>query len=111
MIKKILKEVRASGSTVTLDELSRKLQVEPSALAGMIDFLVQRGDLRLDEGTPSSVCNCAAGKKNAAGGYVGCSGGCHRPQCGGPAGCPFVVNLPRTYSLVVKPIKEDQKPG
>jgi len=69
-----------------LNDLGRKLGVEQSALEGMIDYWVRKGRLQDDEAVNAAICNSGA-----------CSSGV---SCPGPQGCPFVVKMPRTFSLV-----------
>ncbi len=45
MLWKVLQEVEAAQGPVTLDELSRRLDVDRSALEGMIRFWVRKGRL------------------------------------------------------------------
>ncbi len=46
MLSEILKEFRRTGGAKDLNELSRHLGVEQSALAGMLELLVRQGKLR-----------------------------------------------------------------
>ncbi|MCS6826264.1 MAG: FeoC-like transcriptional regulator [Caldilinea sp.] len=52
MLWKILQEVEAAQGPVTLDELSRRLDIDRSALEGMIQFWVRKG--RLIDDKPAS---------------------------------------------------------
>jgi hypothetical protein len=45
MLSQIVKEFKDSGGTIDLAELSRRLDVEPSALDGMLEVLVRQGKL------------------------------------------------------------------
>lgn len=88
MLKQVLQEIEAADGPVSIDELGRKLGLERSALTGMIDFWVRKGRLRLEHqpgGSASNICT---------------SGGC-RSTCAGPEVCPFVVKMPRTYTLTL----------
>ena len=78
MLGKILKEFRESGGAVNLNELSRRLGVDRSALDGMLETLVRQGKLR-------EVCAVA---EDCPGGR-----GCH---CGKNAG----TALGKSYELV-----------
>jgi hypothetical protein len=93
MLTKILDEIESAGSGLNLDELARRLEVEPSALEGMIDHLVRRGKLQDDDGAASAAESAAA--DGPACEESSC-GGC----CPGPDHCPFATKLPRTLSLV-----------
>jgi DNA-binding MarR family transcriptional regulator len=46
MLSQIIKELESAGGAIDLDELSRRLGVERSALDGMIETLVGKGRLR-----------------------------------------------------------------
>lgn len=90
MLQQVLTEIRASQGTIRLDELSRKLGVERGALEGMISFLVRKGHLR-DEEEHDEALLCEVGSICSSGG-----------SCPGPQECPFVMKMPRTYSLNIK---------
>ena len=84
MLQLILQEIESAGGTVNLADLSRKLDVEPSALEGMLEFWVRKGRLQ------SSSQSCSTN--------MVCGG-----SCGGTQGCPFVIQMPHTFSLVTDP--------
>jgi hypothetical protein len=88
MLKQVLTELENAGSALNLNELSRKLGIERSALEGMVAYLVQKGKLQDDE----KVQELALGL---------CSSGSCGGSCPGPQGCPFVARMPRTFSLPV----------
>jgi hypothetical protein len=83
----LLREIKMSGSTISLDELSRRLGIEASALEGMLEYCVRKGILRDSEedSSHSGGCTCDSG---------GCGSGCE-----GYEGCPFIAKMPRTYTL------------
>lgn len=84
MLKQVLAELENATQPLSLSELSQRLQIEPSALAGMLDFWVRKGRLQvLESGDETSIC-----PPDMCGG-----------SCGGPQDCPFTVNLPRSYAL------------
>ncbi|MBN1536349.1 MAG: hypothetical protein JW908_06420 [Anaerolineales bacterium] len=87
MISKILKEMENTAKPVSLRFLCRKLELEESALEGMMQLLVQKGVVR-----DSSRCMDELQKNHSI------------PQCGGctVSNCPIAQNLPKTYSLVNK---------
>ena len=82
MLQQVLHEIENANAPITLQTLSHRLAIEPSALQGMIDFWVRKGRLRDDD----AVDDCSM------------SGGCGG-SCGGATGCAFVVDTPRSYSL------------
>ena len=85
MLQLILQEIELAGGTVNLADLSRKLDIEPGALEGMLEFWVRKGRLRSShQGNQFCSTNLA------------CSG-----SCGGAQGCPFVIQMPHTFSLVM----------
>lgn len=84
MLQLILQEIESAGGTVNLADLSRKLDVEPGALEGMLEFWVRKGRLRSSR-QGGNFCSASAA----------CGG-----SCGGIQGCPFVIQMPHTFSLV-----------
>ena len=87
MLSQVLREIKESGSTISLDDLSRRLGIEASALEGMLDYCVRKGILRDSEEDSShgGGCNCDP---------VSCGSGCE-----GYEGCPFIARMPKTYML------------
>ena len=77
ILHQLLQELESTREPTTLGELARKLNVEPDALRGMVQFLVQKGRLDTDQivpclfesaaspqRVPDSTCfhaNCCAG--------------------------------------------------
>lgn len=92
MLRQVLHEVEAAEGPVSLNELSRKLGLEPGALEGMLDFWVRKGRLlagaRHEPAGESVTPACAAG---------GCGW-----SCPGPQSCPLVMKLPRTYAAAAR---------
>ncbi len=86
MLWKVLQEVEAAQGPVTLDELSRRLDVDRSALEGMIQFWVRKGRLVDDKAALDAtrfVCSA----------YY-CSKFCSMVHT-----CPHMVQTPRVFSL------------
>lgn len=83
MLKRILHEFESASGSMSVNELSRRMGIERSALEGMIDYLVRQGKLQDDN---ASAAACADS---------GCGG-----SCAGPEHCPFAADLPRTFSVV-----------
>lgn len=79
MLHQVLHEIAQARGPLSLNDLARRLEVEPGALEGMINFWVRKG--RISAG---SVEGCA-------------SGGCG--SCGEVAGCPFAGKAPRVFFL------------
>ncbi|MFC1976304.1 FeoC-like transcriptional regulator [Chloroflexota bacterium] len=86
-MQQVLQEIEAAQGSINLNDLARKLGIEQSALAGMIEFWIRKGRITTNEWALDSVC-----------------GECSGAACGGnypdPQGCPFVMKMPRTFSLV-----------
>lgn len=86
MLQQLLQEIKATPGPINSAELARRLGIEQSALAGMIDFWVRKGRLNVEAEeveSPTVVCSGAA-----------CAG-----SCPGPRSCPFVMQMPRRFSL------------
>jgi hypothetical protein len=94
MLREVLQELTHAQEPVNLNDLSRKLDIEPSALQGMIQFWVQKGRLR-DEVQASEAIfeSCSS-----------CEGACPGPQT-----CPLVMKMPQSYSVCSH--KKNQTPG
>lgn len=84
MLTKVIREIEAASGTLSLRELGARLGVEQSALAGMLEFWMQKGRLRLEGGTDGLGAACA--------------GACST-SCPGPAECALFVKLPKMYEL------------
>lgn len=87
MLWRVLQEFEAASAPLDLNELSRRLGIDRSALDGMIEFWVRKGRL-VDDATG------AAAATSACAGH-GCGG-----HCASAAHCPFTMTMPRTISLV-----------
>jgi hypothetical protein len=88
VLTQVLQELESAQGAVSLDDLSRKLGVERSALEGMIAFWVRKG--RLKEDYAALLTGACAGD--------GCESAC--PQA---PSCRWLTNLPRSFSLPTKP--------
>lgn len=80
MLNQVLHALQTADGPISLDELSRRLEIDRGALEGMIAFWVRKGKLR-DE----SVCGSRG---------PGCTCSSH------PGGCTFDRAAPRTISVV-----------
>ncbi len=83
MLTQVLREIQTTQGTLRLDELATRLDMQPSALKGMIDFWVSKGRLKLEDGQTGDV---------ACGSSCGAS-------CAAASACPFVAKMPVMYSL------------
>lgn len=81
MLREVLQALEGARGPVSLDELSRQLGVERSALEGMIAYWVRKGRLR------ESGATCS-----------GSAGGCSCSTSAAP--CPFSSAAPRTITLL-----------
>lgn len=84
VLARLLEELEAAQQPLTLQELSARLGVEPSALEGMLQTLMRMGKLRDDRAATMGACalRCA--------------------NCDRMSECALLARLPRTYSLVRK---------
>ncbi len=85
MLNQVLNEISSSKNGLNLNELSHKLDIDRSALNGMIEFWVQKGRLVNDDAIEENSCSPERG---------GCGA-----SCSGVDGCSFVMEMPKTYSL------------
>ena len=86
MLSQVIKEINKSRSSISLDDLSRRLEVEPSALVGMLEYCVRKGILQRTDGTAvEGECVHEAGNCGVV--------------CEGLDGCPFIVRMPNMYSM------------
>ncbi len=90
MLHAILHELQTASGPITLRQLSRKLSVQESALAGMIQFWVRKGYLVSEEGADGQAEIQVCGNQT-----------CLR-SCPGPARCPLVSKAPVSYQLFRK---------
>ncbi len=69
MLQEILTEIEAADHAISIPALAKKMQVEESALRGMINFLVRKGRLSPNQTEQPSlpvecdgfVCRCCPG--------------------------------------------------
>lgn len=83
MIKQILAEFDRADAPLDLDELSQRLNIQKSALQGMLATLVRQGKLKKDSETAGSDQSC---------GHLQCIG------CAASSNCPFIGKMPASYS-------------
>ena len=81
MLNQVLREIQSARGTIRLNELAARLNVEPSALEGMITFWVSKGGLN-PVSTEGDNTACA----------LPCAG-----SCPGAAQCPFVAKMPKMW--------------
>ncbi len=84
MLNQILQEIEGARGSITINELSRKLGVEPNVLEGMIQFWVQKGRLQSDDDQISDMnCTCGTGTSS----------------CAPVSDCVFIAKMPKSYSI------------
>jgi hypothetical protein len=81
MLNQVLRELRAIKGTVHLNELAARLNVEPSALEGMVGFWAGKGRMA-PVSIEGDIASCA----------TTCAG-----SCPGAAQCPFVAKMPKMW--------------
>ncbi len=81
MLKQVLNEMQAAQGTLRLSELAARLNVEPGALEGMLDFWASKGRMApvTIEGDFASCVSVCAG------------------SCPGATQCPFVAKMPKMW--------------
>lgn len=85
-------ELRAARGPIRSTELASRIGVSEPALDGMISVLTTKGVLTVPV-------------DHARGESVACSGVACGTTCVGLDECPFIANLPTTYSLVIEPAR------
>ncbi len=83
MLSEVLKSFKHTGGPLDLNELSRRLNIERSALEGMLELLIRQGKLK--KVSPGSA-ECA--------------------RCGSRSGCAYLQlgnSMGKVYELVEKP--------
>jgi hypothetical protein len=84
MLRELLRLIEAADGPMTVSELSRRLNVAPGVIEGMLEHWVRKGRLAVSGGAATACC--ATGD--------GCG------SCAGVGDCPFVARLPRSFTVV-----------
>jgi hypothetical protein len=96
VLRQVLQELEMAQGPISLEELSRRLDIDRDALRGMIEFWVRRGRLQNhDDAMAAALAACPTDS---------CSG-CRL----GPQDCSFATNMPRMYSLVRQQDERDEQ--
>lgn len=90
ILDQVLSELREARGPIRSTELAGRLDVSETALKGMISVLVAKGMLTGSE--PESIQEAAA-----------CSGVACGTSCVGLGKCPFIADVPTTFTLVIEP--------
>jgi hypothetical protein len=85
MFAKILAEFDRVNTPLSVEGLSRRLNIQKSALEGMLQTLVRYGKIKLSD--------TAGDQKDSCGSLI-CAG------CGAASRCPFAGKIPVTYTKV-----------
>jgi len=88
ILDRLLDELRAAKGPISSSELASRIDVSASALDGMLGVLITTGKL---EGSSSTTEE-----------FVACSGTACGATCVGLDKCPFIVDVPEVFSLVVE---------
>ncbi len=84
MLKKVITAIQQARGPVSVRELSQQLDTDANALSGMIEYLVQKGKLSVDDAFQADPHTDS-----------GCSCGCNINEID----CPYVAPMPTMYSL------------
>ncbi|NJK82203.1 MAG: hypothetical protein HC893_10485 [Chloroflexaceae bacterium] len=82
MLQQVLHEIEQAREPLSLNDLARRLEIDPGTLDGMLTFWVRKGRIVVRDGDEST---CTTGS--------GCG------SCASTVGCPFAGKAPRTFML------------
>lgn len=88
MLREVLQAIEAADGPITLNELSRRLDIDPGVLDGMLSHWSRRGRVTVDTRVGVACAGSPA------------SGGCSCGSGGSGVACPFVARLPRAYLIL-----------
>jgi hypothetical protein len=88
MLKAIIEAIKREKAPLSLEGLSERLDVDRSALEGMLDYLVQKGIISDLQGTYAPPAQ-------------GCQGFSCK-DCPASGKCPFIMQQPRSFTIVEK---------
>ncbi len=88
VLDQLVNELRAERGPVRSSDLAHRIGVSEPALDGMISVLTAKGVL-------------SASSDVTEGEAIACSGVACGATCVGLDACPFIANVPDTYTLVV----------
>ena len=98
ILDRLLEELHRVKGPIRSSELASRIGVSDSALHGMLGVLVAKGKL---EGSA----------EKAEEEFVACSGTACAASCVGLDECPFIVDVPEVFSLVIEaPKVEAERP-
>lgn len=85
MLREIIDILKTEKVSISVDILSHRLKVDKSALEGMLETLIKKDIIKMDNGWNVQSSGCQS---------FSCQG------CPAARGCPFTSKMPRTYTLV-----------
>ena len=88
VLDQLVDELRAERGPIRTSDLARRIGVSEPALEGMIGVLTAKGVL-------------SASSDSMQGETIACSGAACATTCVGLDACPFIANVPDTYTLIV----------
>lgn len=94
----LVDELRAAKGPIRSGDLATRIGVSEDSLDMMIDVLVSKGVL-------SGSATLSPDET------IACSGVACGTTCVGLDECPFIVNLPETYTLVIDPVVPLSEPS
>lgn len=94
MLNQVLLEIELARNGLNLSELSHKLDIDQSALDGMIQFWVQKGRLVDDDVEEGDSCSTIDS--------------CGR-SCTGKSTCAFAMKMPKTYSIANRKTQNNER--
>ena len=84
LLHQVLDEIEAANGPLTVNELGRRLDVDASALAPMIEFWVRKGRLRDEDTAVTEEAACATGACGTT--------------CAGANSCVYIARMPHSYT-------------
>ena len=88
VLDQLVDELRTERGPIRSSDLARRIGVSEPALDGMIDVLTAKGVLNESPGVTDGEA-------------ITCSGVACGTSCVGLDACPFIADVPSTYTLVV----------
>ena len=98
VLDRLVDELRAARGPIRSGDLANRIGVSEDSLDMMIDVLVSKGVL-------SGSATLSPDET------IACSGVACGTTCVGLDECPFIVNLPETYTLVIDPVVPLSEPS
>ena len=83
MLRQVLEAIEETDGAVSVQTLSRRLALDPGVVAGLVEFWVRKGRLRV-VADPLPLAGCPGS---------GCGGGCGG-DCAQAGGCPLAALTP-----------------